>query len=57
MASKGQGYDELKLFKIIVLNLQGKDKDLYKKLEPTSTNWNEMKVGMQQKLGDVNLDE
>jgi hypothetical protein len=36
MASKGQRYDELKLFKIVMLNLQGKAKDLYKKLEPTT---------------------
>jgi hypothetical protein len=35
MASEVQGYDELKLFKIVVLNLQGKSKDWYKKLEPT----------------------
>ncbi len=27
MASEVQGYDELKLFKIVMLNLQGKAKD------------------------------
>jgi hypothetical protein len=35
MALEVQGYDELKLFKIAMLNLQGKAKDWYKKLEPT----------------------
>jgi hypothetical protein len=30
-------------------------KDWFKKLQPT--NWNEMKIGMQQKFRDVDLDE
>jgi hypothetical protein len=34
MALEMQGYDELKLFKIVRLNLHGKVKDWYKKLKP-----------------------
>ncbi len=35
MAFKVRSYDEIKLFKIIKLNLRGKAKDWYKKLQPT----------------------
>jgi hypothetical protein len=34
MAFKVRSYDEIKLFKIIKLNLRGKAKDWYKKLQP-----------------------
>lgn len=51
------GYDELKFFKIARLNLQGKVKNQYKKLKLAPIDWNEMTTGMQQKFGDVNLDE
>jgi len=37
--------------------LHGKAKDWFKKLRPTLVDWNEMKTSMQQKFGDVNLDE
>lgn len=56
-ASEVQHYDELKFFKITRLNLHGKVKDWYKNLEPTLANHNEMKVGMQQKIQNVNVDE
>jgi hypothetical protein len=46
MASKVCGYDEVKLFKIVKLNLRGKAKDWFKKLQPILTNWNEMKTKM-----------
>jgi hypothetical protein len=32
MASKVQGYDEIKLFKFVRLNIRGKTQDWYKKL-------------------------
>jgi hypothetical protein len=38
MASKVQGYDEIKLFKIVKLNLQGKAKNWYKNFQPTLAN-------------------
>jgi hypothetical protein len=46
MAFKVHGYDEIKFFKIEKLNLQGKAKDWFKKLQAMPTNWNEMKIGM-----------
>ncbi len=52
-----RGYDEVKLFKISKLNLRGKAKDQFKKLQPTLADQNEMKIGMQQKFGDVDMDE
>lgn len=57
MASKILGYDEVKLFKIAKFNLSWKAKDQFKKLQPTPTNWNEMRKRMQQKFNDVHLDE
>ncbi len=57
MAFKVQGYDEIKLFKIIRLNIRSKTQDWYKKLQPTPIDQNEMKIRMQQKFGDVDLDE
>ncbi len=57
MASKVWGYDEIKFSKIAKLDLHGKDKDWFKKLQPSFVNWNEIKASMQQKFGDVDLDE
>jgi len=57
MALEVQRYDELKFLKITRLNLHGKVKDWYKNLEPPIVDRNEMKVGMQQKFQNVNLDE
>jgi len=37
--------------------LHGKIKDWFKKLQPTLVDWNEMETVMQQKFGDVDLDE
>jgi hypothetical protein len=47
MASKVWGYDKVKLFKITKLNLHGKAKDWFKKLQPTLVDWNDMKTDMQ----------
>lgn len=58
MAPKVRGYDEIKLYKIAKLNLRGKVKDWFKKLQlALLIDWNEMKIGMQQKLNDVEVDE
>jgi hypothetical protein len=57
MAFKVRGYDEVKLFKIVKLNLRGKAKDWFKKLQHVLVDWNEMKTSMQQKFGAIDLDE
>ncbi len=57
MASKVHKYDKLEHFKIARLNLQKKTKDCHKKLKPPPVDWNEIKVRMQQKFKDVDLDE
>jgi hypothetical protein len=54
---EAQRYDKVKLFKITRLNLQNKAKNKYKKFQLTPIDWNEMKIGMQQKFGDVDLYE
>jgi len=44
------GYDEMKMFKIVKLNLCDKTKDWFKKLQHVLVDWNEMKTSMHQKL-------
>jgi hypothetical protein len=50
MAFEVQGYDEVKLFKIVKLNLRGKVKDWFKKLQHVLIVWNEMKTSMHRSL-------
>jgi predicted nucleotidyltransferase component of viral defense system len=57
MAFKVHKYDEIKFFKIAKLNLRGKAKDWFKKLQVTPTNWNEIKIDMEQKFWEVDMDE
>ncbi len=38
MVAKVRNYDEIKLFKIACLNVRGKAKEMYKKLNPTLLN-------------------
>jgi hypothetical protein len=47
MAFEVHGCDEMKLFKIAKLNLQGKAKNWFKKLQLAPSDWNEMKTCMQ----------
>ncbi len=49
--------DEMKLFKIVKLNLRGKAKYQFKKLQLATNDWNEMKTSMQYKFNDVNFNE
>jgi starvation-inducible outer membrane lipoprotein len=39
-----KNYDETKLFKITFLNLKGKTKEWYKKINPPPENWLKMKM-------------
>ncbi len=55
MVAKVRNYDEIKLFKIACLNVRGKAKEMYKKLNPTLLNQVELKIAMEQKYGIVNL--
>jgi len=57
MAIEVRGYDEVKLFKIVKLNLCGKTKDWFKKLQHVPVDWNEMKTSMHQKFNVVDLDD
>jgi len=46
-----------KLFKIAKLNLRGRVKECFKKLQPVPTDWNEMRTLIVQKYGNVNADD
>jgi hypothetical protein len=47
MATKVQNYDEVKLFKIVHLNLRGKVKEWYKCIELAPVNWATLKATME----------
>jgi hypothetical protein len=57
MAYEVQGYDEVKLCKIVKLNLRCKVRDWFKKLQLVLAYWIEMKTNMHWKFGVVDLDE
>jgi hypothetical protein len=51
MVTEVWGYDEDKLFKITRLNLWGKTKDWYKRLNPTPLDWQTLRILMMAKYG------
>ncbi len=57
MATKVQNYDEVKLFKIVHLNLRGKVKEWYKCIELAPVNWATLKATMEQKYGVIDPKE
>jgi hypothetical protein len=46
-----------KLFKIAKLNLRGKAKEWFKKLNPAPTNWTKLHTWIMQKYGNVDDDD
>jgi hypothetical protein len=46
-----------KLFKIAKLNLRGRAKEWFRRLQPAPTNWAELKTLIIQKYGDVDADD
>jgi hypothetical protein len=46
-----------KLFKIAKLNLRGRARDWFKRLQPAPADWNELKTLMVQKYGNVDADD
>jgi hypothetical protein len=46
-----------KLFKIAKLNLRGKAKECFKRLQPAPMDWAELRTLIIQKYGDVNADD
>jgi hypothetical protein len=57
MAAKVRDFNDDKLFKIAKLNLHGKTKEWFKKLNPPPTDWTALRTTIVQKFGDVDADE
>ncbi len=57
MAAEVRDLNADKLFKIAKLNLQGRAKEWFKKLQPMLADWNEMRTLIVQKYGNVDVDD
>jgi hypothetical protein len=57
MAAKLRDLNADKLFKIAKLNLRGKAKEWFKRLQPTPADWVELRTLIVQKYGDVDVDD
>ncbi len=56
MVAEMQNYDEIMFFKIACLNMRGKAQEWYKKFNPTLVDQVELKIAMELKYGNVNLE-
>jgi len=57
MAAEVRDLNADKLFKIAKLNLRGRAKEWFKKMQPAPTNWPELRTLMEQKYGNVYADD
>ncbi len=57
MANEVKVLNDDKLFKIAKLNLRGKTKEWFKKLNPPPIDWTNLHITIAEKFGDVDVDE
>jgi hypothetical protein len=57
MAAKVRDLNADKLFKIANLNLRGRAKEWFRRLQPTPANWVELNTLIVQKYGDIDADD
>jgi hypothetical protein len=57
MATEVRDLNGDKLFKIAKLNLRGRAKEWFKRLQPASADWAELRTLIVQKYGDVDVDD
>jgi len=57
MAAEVRDLNADKLFKIAKLNLRGRAKEWFKRLQPAPVNWAELRTLIVQKYGDVDADD
>jgi hypothetical protein len=57
MAAEVRDLNGDKLFKIAKLNLRGRAKEWFKRLQPTATDWVELRTLIVQKYGDVDAND
>jgi hypothetical protein len=57
MAAEVQNLNVDKLFKIAKLNLRGRVKEWFRRLQPVPTDWVKLRTLIIQKYGDVDVDD
>jgi hypothetical protein len=57
MAVKVRNLNADKLFKIAKLNLRGKAKEWFRRLQPTPIDWVKLRTLIVQKYGDIDADD
>ncbi len=57
MVAEVRDFNADKLFKIAKLNLRGRAKDWYRRLQPAPADWDELRTLILQKYGGVDVDE
>ncbi|CAK9856560.1 unnamed protein product [Sphagnum jensenii] len=57
MATEVRDLTPDKLFKIVKLNLRGRAKDWFRRLQPVPTNWTELRTLMIQNYGSIDADD
>jgi hypothetical protein len=57
MAAEVRDLNADKLFKIAKLNLRGRAREWFKRLQPVPADWNEMRTLIVQKYGNVDADD
>jgi hypothetical protein len=57
MATEMRDLNADKMFKIMKLNLKGRAKEWFRKLQPAPTDWAELRTLIVQKYGDVDADD
>jgi hypothetical protein len=57
MAAEVRDLTPDKLFKIVKLNLRGRAKEWFRRLQPAPTDWTELRTLMVQKYGNIDVDD
>ncbi len=57
MAAEVRDYNVDKLFKIAKLNLRGRAKEWFRRLQPTPVDWADLRNQMVQKFGNIDVDD
>ncbi len=57
MAPEVRDLNPDKLFKIVKLNLRGRTKEWFRRLQPTPADWAKLRTLIIQKYGDVDVDD
>jgi hypothetical protein len=57
MAAEVRDFNADKMFKIVNLNLKGRAKEWFKRLQPTPTDWTKLRNLIVQKYGNIDVND